>query len=360
MSTFCEAAGETATAYCDWKSTHAMAAVLSSDPVIIYTKAGVDLKGNVAGIFGHRYPQIPATFLVSPKWSWELPIYPARIHADVSDIRRRSRRHRIIFLCNTPREAEMLNEVGETAIFCNQHVTVSEEIFRPLAGYAPTYDAVYNARLDPWKRHELAFQIPKVAYVTYFAGSLLKNPELAEARLRLVREHEPDHVVFNKIVNGVPIRLLPSQVNVVLNQAAVGLCLSAKEGAMYACIEYLLAGLPVVSTPSIGGRDIFFDPEYCLIVAPVAEAVRDGVAELRARNLPRDYVRKRTLDKIEPQRRRFLEILNEVLVAEGAEPFPLVGWPFHDSARLGRWVTLEDLASELRLPLPDSPDRKRS
>ena len=37
---------------------------------------------------------------------------------------------------------------------------------------------------------------------------------------------------------------------------------------MLASIEYLLAGLPVVSTPSLGGRDHYFDDEYCLIAPP--------------------------------------------------------------------------------------------
>lgn len=40
------------------------------------------------------------------------------------------------------------------------------------------------------------------------------------------------------------------ELNRCLNQCRLGLCLSAVEGPMYASIEYLLAGLPVVSTES--------------------------------------------------------------------------------------------------------------
>ncbi len=44
-----------------------------------------------------------------------------------------------------------------------------------------------------------------------------------------------------------------------LNACRVGMCLSETEGAMFAAVEYLLCGLPVVSTPSQGGRDVWFD-----------------------------------------------------------------------------------------------------
>ncbi len=63
--------------------------------------------------------------------------------------------------------------------------------------------------------------------------------------------------------------------------------LSAEEGSSYASMEYLLAGLGVVSTHSTGGRDVYFDPDYCITCDPTPEAVRDAVAELRARNIPR-------------------------------------------------------------------------
>ncbi|WP_164127899.1 glycosyltransferase, partial [Stenotrophomonas maltophilia] len=72
----------------------------------------------------------------------------------------------------------------------------------------------------------------------------------------------------NPIVDGLTARLTPEAVNRVYNQAAVGLCLSAVEGAMCASMEYLMAGLPVVSTPSVGGRDVYFDPDYCIIAEP--------------------------------------------------------------------------------------------
>ena len=50
------------------------------------------------------------------------------------------------------------------------------------------------------------------------------------------------------------------EVRRILVQSRCGLALSAQEGAMYASGEYLLAGLPVVTTRSRGGRDAFTIP----------------------------------------------------------------------------------------------------
>ena len=95
-------------------------------------------------------------------------------------------------------------------------------------------------------------------------------------------------------------------------------------------MEYLLAGLPVVSTPSRGGRDVFFDPDYCIICEPDPVAVRLAVEQLQARNLPREEIRNRTLEKIAPLRRRFVELVDELLVEMGALPrlSGLDYWPF--------------------------------
>jgi hypothetical protein len=61
--------------------------------------------------------------------------------------------------------------------------------------------------------------------------------------------------------------------------ARTGLCLSAGEGNMHAAVEYLVAGLPVVSTPSSGGRDAFFHPDHTTIAAPKPDEIARAVRE---------------------------------------------------------------------------------
>lgn len=54
---------------------------------------------------------------------------------------------------------------------------------------------------------------------------------------------------------------------------------------MFASMEYLLCGLPIVSTPSIGGRDVFFDKDYVEIVEPDPHAVKEAVIEMVRRRV---------------------------------------------------------------------------
>jgi hypothetical protein len=52
---------------------------------------------------------------------------------------------------------------GLTTVFCNQNALVDKRIFRPLPGVAKRFDAVYDARLTPYRRHRLAAEVPNLA-----------------------------------------------------------------------------------------------------------------------------------------------------------------------------------------------------
>ena len=90
----------------------------------------------------------------------------------------------------------------------------------------------------------------------------------------------------------------------------------------------MLAGLPIVTTPSVGGRDVYFDPDYCLTVAPEPDAVAAAVQALRARRIPRSHIRARTLQRIEADRRRFQGFLNRLLAEAGSRRRLDGAWPF--------------------------------
>jgi len=113
-------------------------------------------------------------------------------------------------------------------------------------------------------------------------------------------------------VNGLPSdyrRLTPDQVNDCINEARCGLCLSDAEGQMFASIEYLLAGLPVVSTPNYGGREKLFPHDYSIMCNPDPVHVATAVRNLIRRAIDPLAVRAATLDLIRPHRQRFDEHL---------------------------------------------------
>jgi glycosyltransferase involved in cell wall biosynthesis len=101
-----------------------------------------------------------------------------------------------------------------------------------------------------------------------------------------------------------PVRLRADEVAAVYRRAHVGLCLSAAEGAMLASMQYLLVGLPVVTTPSMGGRDVFFDAENSITVEPEANAVAKAVAEWIERRPDPRAIRGRALERVAEHRER--------------------------------------------------------
>ena len=316
-------------------------AVLSYDPPIFNTGIAYDEFLGIAPSFGERYGDVAAGFLIYPTWSIEDRDTAVRIAEAAGEHLDKYPNHRLELLANSQREADLLRGYGQPAICLNKNFTVSEAIFRPLPDATVEFDAIYNARFVPEKRHELAAGIGRVAYLAYIEATAL-DPQAQKALLTATLTQNPLHALLNPLVDGTPVRLSPQQTNAALNRAAVGLCLSAIEGSNYASMEYMLAGLPVVSTPSLGGRDVFFDPEYCMVCEPDASAVRDAVEAMKARKLPRDYIRARTLAKIEPERRRFLAIADDMIAGLGGRRRFDGPWPFGETTGLIKWDTFQN------------------
>ena len=277
------------------------------------------------------------TVLISPTWTIEGDGIAARLHESALAHRHDHPAHRLIFIANTPNEAELLQQNGEAAFFCNKTIHVSEHVFRPLEGVALEFDAIYNAQLIPWKRHELSLEIPSCAFLFYRDDA---QPGAAAAEMTIMPRHAatPGHIFINPLdKDRQPGRLSPSAVNRHLNRASVGLCLSEREGAMYASTEYLLSGLPVVTTPSFGGRAVYHDAEYCSTVQPDPRSVAEAVQALKARAIPRAYIRDRTLRRLQRDRERFMTLLNAILEECGSAKRFAKPWPFRKDVTM-EWL----------------------
>jgi hypothetical protein len=292
--------------------------LLNADPLISYSGLARDTPLGFAGALSGIEGPTRGWFLLSPTWSIDEAATAARLRGLAVHHRRKSPGHRLIFVCNTPQEVARMQQEGEAALFFNKTASVRENIFRPLGSMTRDLDAIYTAQLVPWKRHELSLAIPRCGFLFYRDGG---DPTAAASEIAIRERHArlaPGHEFINQLdQNGRPERLLPDAVNRQLSRARVGLCLSEREGAMFASMEYLLAGLPVVTTPSEGGRDGYFDDAYCLTVPPDPASVAEAVAALAARDIPASHIRAETLKRVNARRRRFLELLDDIVAAEG-------------------------------------------
>ncbi|MEP9386670.1 glycosyltransferase [Mesorhizobium sp. KR9-304] len=334
------------------------AAVLHADPLISYSGCRQDAPLGLASVAGRPLRDRAAWFLISPTWTIEGEDRARELRQLAMLHRARNPGHRLIFACNTQEESDGLRAFGEAAFLHSHNAHVPEWIFKPLDGVAVEFDAVYNAQLVPWKRHELSLGIESCAFLFHRGATL---PTAAATEAAIIARHTaavPGHVFINRFdAHGKPARLSPSEVNTQLNRARVGLCLSEKEGAMFASMEYLLAGLPVVSTPSIGGRDVYFDEEYCLVVPPDPRSIAEAVQALKVRGIPRTHIRERTLKRLENDRARFIGLLNAILEESGSDSRFSMPWPFAKPVTM-EWLAVDEAVHRAAHGIVDGFEKK--
>jgi len=313
------------------------ARVLSIDPLIVmrFWHRRLPDELDVMLAMPASLKQVPCTMLLTPHWTLENPeeIEALRTLLDRAKTACPLMRH--VIFCNTEKEQRNVQPLGVSSVFLNQNALADERIFKPLGRGPAEFDAVYNATFVEWKRQSLASDINSVALVGY-----MYHADQTASALRRLKLSLPRAVILNPVVDGKLQWLDPPAINKALNRAKVGLCLSAEEGAMYASIEYLLAGLPVVSTPSIGGRDVFFDPLYCRIVDATPASVRRAVEELAALNFPRSLIHEKTLEKLRPHRAKFTQLVQTLLDAGGAKRNFAAEW---NSLHRHQWLDWVDL-----------------
>jgi len=296
--------------------------IISIEPPIFYIKSFFDQSGHASlqPLFDYLQNRT-AYFLKS--WSWHIE--------NINEVEKISNsenqhitqypKHKIIHLCNTVEQQEIFHKNKLNAIFCNQNCLIDEKIFNPITGIVKEFNAVYDAKFTTFKRHYLAEKIDNLAFIYYY--DLLNDIDCYQEILSLF----PHARYFNQaLAKNNKFLLSPYQVNQCLNACKVGLCLSSVEGAMYASIQYLLSGLPVVSTKSKGGRDIFFDEEFTLIVEDDSDAIKEGVDELIRRNISAETIRAKVLKKIKEHRLILIKLVQSIYEQEGIEKDFSVEW----------------------------------
>lgn len=207
-------------------------------------------------------------------------------------------RRQFFFLFNCEQERHNLTSHGFSGEVVAQNAWLDEKLVMKPLPVEKRYRAIYVARRTAFKRHMLASKVSELALV---AGI---NHGNAPAPL-------PDHVYLNDK------QLTPEQVCEKINEAHCGLLLSEVEGACFASSEYLLCGIPVVSTPSLGGRDIWYDSYNSIVCDPNPDDIAAAVEEFV--RTPRDpfRIRENHIKLAKDFRRKFVDLLANVLAQHG-------------------------------------------
>jgi len=294
---------------------------------------------------------------VTCRWSLEVDDQQA-IALRLGEWIRSHPRHHIIHLAPDEPEAAVLNRLGLPVVVCSRNCLIDDAIYRIHPDQPKRYRAIYDARLTPFKRHELAAQIRDLALITY---DIPLNRE--ENYNRRTRDILAQAIWLNGPFSQVRRMLSSEEVSIHLNQARVGLILSSLEGANYASIQYLLCGLPVVTTHNRGGRNAFFSTEHVIWAEDTPESVASAVDTLIARNLDPEKVRETALQLIRAHRKVFIQQVEAVLAGQpDGQRSAAPDWnSFFSNKLLKKWTPLQLLALKVharwRLKLKSEPQR---
>lgn len=281
--------------------------VIKSYPLITVSKTYGTRPFGIAPLLAEHVPERQSLNFIQLAWSNENPEKVTQLAADLRQARSNTPGAQFVVFANTEFESYLMSERGIPNTLASQVIFADDLIYRPQPNIEKVFDAVYNARLVPMKRHELSESVDR-RLVMY-----LPEQEADRAYAQNLRTKQSSALFLNHHLGGGQYRMLSAaEVSHYLNSAHVGLCLSATEGVMRASTEYLLAGLAVVSTSCYGGRERYYHPDYCRIVEPELEAVELAVRELAAADLDPFFIRRRTLSIINRERTNFIRFANSM------------------------------------------------
>ncbi|ACA18357.1 hypothetical protein M446_3992 [Methylobacterium sp. 4-46] len=318
------------------------ATILSDDPLIIFTGGSGDAPVSGSSLLAEPLRDRKVTFLILTLWSAESNDHADNLMNFVKKYEADYPNHEYIVFCNTQAEVENLARRGVRAYFGQQNSFIDPNVYKPIDGIPKDLQAVYTAQLHPFKRHALCADLDSVGLVYHSFG------EETRAYYSELKQQIPGARFMNEELTSPPHgNLSAPEVVTIMNRAHVGLCLSAEEGGMHASVEYLLTGLPVVSTPSKGGRDFFFDNSFVEIVDPTPADVARGVREIIGRAPPAQEIRNRTIDLQRKQIALFQDYLDGLVKQNGGSGYDRSLWNARYRDKLLGWETLDEVLKRI-------------
>jgi len=205
-------------------------------------------------------------------------------------------------LCPTIEDCNILSEIGFKTLFCHHSSFLDDELFYAYEKRQPIYNAIYNAQILPYKRIELCKDLRDWCLISHTNENKDIHSEYRKTIL---------HLIGDRTLKNPNIFLQPKEVCNYINQSKCGLMLSAEEGGNYATVEYLLCGIPVITTPNIGGRNEFLNKENSIMIHPDSYSVASAVNTLRVEKFDKFKIRTSVLEVINKHRSNFYKNLTE-------------------------------------------------
>jgi len=203
-------------------------------------------------------------------------------------------KNNFFFLFNSALEQSALYKYGFVGEVINHNCWLDENLF-PVHPVEKQYDAILIARKSKFKRHYLANSVRNLALIVSGSND----------------NHDLDYKMPESVfcpTEQIPYQDMPQ----LINKAVCGLMLSHKEGASFSSSEYLLCGIPVVSTQSYGGRYLWYNEYNSIICEDNPEQIASAVEYFV--NNPKDpnKIRQDHIGLANKHRKKFIDTLEFV------------------------------------------------
>ena len=236
------------------------------------------------------------TMLLQLGWSAELPEVAVELKSRLAEAKNAFPEARFIVLANAPGEVDVIKDFNE--VYLASHNAFLEPKRYPIAKLGKRkFDALYIARITPFKRHELAEKVRNLHLIGSYSER--ENAYFTETIARF------PHAVWSQ---KVPSFFIGRKIC----EASCGLALSAIEGAMFSCGEYTLCGVPVVNTKNLGGRDTLL-PDFAVRYADDnADSVAENVEYYVNNQIAPQEIRNGFLKLAQPQKELVQDLVNDI------------------------------------------------
>ena len=232
----------------------------SDDNVALYFMEGISHSVHLFSDVSHHNPY----YFAQLPWHHDFESFDkcARFFEDVTGLDRR----RVVVLANSQDEMDAARKAGMIhSELINHNAWIDYNVFQPDFNADKKYDLVINCRPENWKRPFLAAEVNSLAVIK---GANHRPHDFFD-----LNTLDPAFI-NNEFISA-------TEVAKILSESFCGGIFSAVEGACYSSSEYLLMGLPVVSTHSLGGRDVWYNENNSILVDADAKSVLVAVDQVK-------------------------------------------------------------------------------
>jgi hypothetical protein len=216
--------------------------------------------------------------------------------------------YNIVILANSRKEETFFKQKNiPNVLFCNHNAFINENKFYIInKNSLRQYDMVIDSAFHEYKNVKMSRGIKNILHIGY-----LKKDEINE-------KYIPDFGVLPNFNNKNYKRLNKNEINDYYNQSLVGGIFSECEGACFASSQYLLAGLPVISINSVGGRDIWYNKDNSIICEnltedSICEALEIAKQKLQTGEFNREKIRNIHLKQMDEHRNTIINYIQDFL-----------------------------------------------